>query len=64
MVHCIRLIPAAMHVCAVAEVVLAAVEFRKVESSSCAVSCVVNRCILSLQVASDVRRTAAELSNA
>jgi hypothetical protein len=40
-VPCIRLIPAAMHVCAVAEVVLAAVELRRVESSSSAVSCVV-----------------------
>jgi hypothetical protein len=40
-VHCIRLIPAAMHVCAVAEMVLAAVELRRVESSSSAVSCVV-----------------------
>jgi hypothetical protein len=64
-VHCIRLIPAAMHVCAVAEMVLAAVELRRVESSSSAVSCVVQlRPKLSLQVASDVCRRAAELLNA
>jgi hypothetical protein len=54
-----------MHVCAVAEVVLAAVELRREESSRAVALCLVlYSCILSLQVASDVRRKAAELSNA
>jgi hypothetical protein len=41
-VHCIRLFPVAKHVCAVAQVVLAAVELSRIESSSSVVSCVVH----------------------
>jgi hypothetical protein len=67
-IHCIRRSPAAMHVCAVAEVVLAAVESKELSlncSSRAVVLCLVlYSCILSLQVASDVRSKAAELSNA
>jgi hypothetical protein len=59
-VHCIRLIPAAMHVCTVAQVVLTAEEL----SRAVVLCLVLYSCSPTLQVASDLRRKAAELSNA